>query len=118
MIQCARMSRGKGKKTLTDPHCKKTKRKVISVKKIKLSKCKCICCGETNGCIAKCQNFSQATLFSLFFLFFRLWFDFCMVARKGHYNFLFLLKLSRDNSNLSRDKINSYRATNKKIIAR
>ena len=62
--------------------------------------------------------FSQATLFSLFFLFFRLWFDFCMVARKGHYNFLFLLKLLRDNSNLSRDKINSYRATIKKIIAR
>ena len=55
---------------------------------------------------------------SLFFLFFRLWFDFCMVARKGHYNFLFLLKLLRDNSNLSRDKINSYRATIKKIIAR
>ena len=56
---------------------------------------------------------------SLYFsFFFRLWFDFCMVARKGHYNFLFLLKLSRDNSNLSRDKINSYRTTNKKIIAR
>ena len=63
---------------------------------------------------------------SLYFsFFFRLWFDFCMVARKGHYNFLFLLKLSRDNPNisrdklkLSRDKINSYRATNKKIIAR
>ena len=30
----------------------------------------------------------------------------------------FLLKLSRDNSNLSRDKMNSYRAINKKIIAR
>ena len=56
---------------------------------------------------------------SLYFsFFFRLWFDFCMVARKGHYNFLFLLKLLRDNSNLSRDKINSYRATIKKIIAR
>ena len=56
---------------------------------------------------------------SLYFSFFcRLWFDFCMVARKGHYNFLFLLKLLRDNSNLSRDKINSYRATIKKIIAR
>ena len=56
---------------------------------------------------------------SLYFsFFFRLWFDFCMVARKGHYNFLFLLKLLRNNSNLSRDKINSYRATIKKIIAR
>ena len=56
---------------------------------------------------------------SLYFsFFFRLWFDFCMVARKGHYNFLFLLKLLRDNSNLSRDKINSYRPTIKKIIAR
>ena len=26
------------------------------------------------------------------------------VARKGHYNIFFLLKLSRDNFNLSRDK--------------
>ena len=49
----------------------------------------------------------------------------CTVARKGHYNFFFLPKLSRDNSNLSRDKLKlsrdkmkSYRAINKKIIAR
>ena len=56
---------------------------------------------------------------SLYFsFFFRLWFDFCMVARKGHYNFLFLLKLLRNNSNLSRDKINSYRAIISQFIAR
>ena len=29
---------------------------------------------------------------------------FATVARKGHYNIFFLLKLSRDNFNLSRDK--------------
>ena len=27
------------------------------------------------------------------------------VARKGHYNFFFLLKLSHDSSDLSRDKL-------------
>ena len=62
--------RGKGEKSLLIPTAKKTKRKEMSVKKIKLSKCKCICCWETNGCVAKCQHFSQATLFSLFVLFF------------------------------------------------
>ena len=68
--------KGKRGKKFTDPHGKKTERKEMSGKTIKLSKCKCICCRETNGCVAKCQHFSQATLFSLFFLFFRLWFDF------------------------------------------
>ena len=54
----------KGKRGIkfTDPHGKKTKRKEMSVKKIKLSKCKCICCGKTNGCVAKCQQFSQAVV--------------------------------------------------------
>ena len=37
------------------------------------------------------------------------------VARKGHCNLFFFLKLSRDNSNLSRDKMSSYRAINEKI---
>ena len=40
------------------------------------------------------------------------------VARKGHYNFFLLLKLSRDNSNLSRDNLNSYRAIISQFIAR
>ena len=68
--------KGKRGKKFTDPHGKKSKRKKMSVKKIKLSKYKCICCGETNGCVEKCQHFSQATLFSLFFFFFRLFFYF------------------------------------------
>ena len=41
--------KGKRGKKFTDRHGKKTKRKEMSVKKIKLSKCKCICCGKTNG---------------------------------------------------------------------
>ena len=39
------------------------------------------------------------------------------VARKGHYNLFFFLKLSRDNSNLSRNKMNSYRAIISQFIA-
>ena len=42
----------------------------------------------------------------------------CTVARKGHYNFFFLPKLSRDNFNLSRDKMKSYRAIISQFIAR
>ena len=36
--------------------------------------------------------------------------QFTAVARKGHYNSFVLLKLSRDNFNLSRDNQSAYRA--------